>query len=161
MTLIEKQHAIAARLAELRNVQQRLNWLVDQARARPALPRELCTETHRVAGCMARLWFVAEFRDGACHFQTESDSLIIKGIAGLLCDLYSGESPADILAHDPTFLAEFGIHQHLTPNRRNSLARIWDEIRRFAKAHESIRKSGNQEGADTGALSDRSSGERP
>ena len=160
MTLTEKQREIAARLAELRNVQQRMNWLVEKARARPALPRELCCEAHRVAGCMARLWFVAEFRDGACHFQTESDSLIIKGIAGLLCDLYSGESPADILAHDPTFLAEFGIHQHLTPNRRNSLARIWDEIRRFAKAHESIRNSGNQEGQAHGPVPDASSEER-
>ena len=146
MTLPEKQQQIAAHLAEFRNVQQRLNWLVEQARARPALPQELCVEAHRVPGCMARLWFVAELREGVCQFRTESDSLIIKGIAGLLCELYSGQAPADILAHDPSFLASFGIHQHLTPNRRNSLDRVWEEIRRFATAQEKIRNSGNQEG---------------
>ncbi len=161
MTLPEKQQQITARLAEFGSVQQRLNWLVDQARARPALPRELCAEAQRVPGCLARLWFVAAFRDGACQFQTESDSLIIKAIAGLLCDLYSGQAPADILAHDPSFLAEFGIHQHLTPNRRNSLARIWGEIRRFAEAQDSIRKAGNQEANNGRPLPGTSSGGRP
>ena len=141
MTLPEKQQQIAAHLAEFRNVQQRLNWLVEQARARPVLPPEQCVDAHRVPGCMARLWFTAEARDGACHFQTESDSLIIKGIAGLLCELYSGQTPADILAHDPSFLATFGIHQHMTPNRRNSLARVWEKIRSFAEAQEKIGKA--------------------
>jgi cysteine desulfuration protein SufE len=145
MTLSEKQRQIAAQLAGCRNVQQRLNWLVDQARARPASPPELRTDAHRVPGCLARLWFVSECQEGHCHFQAESDSLIIKAIAGLLCDFYSGHTPAEILAHDPAFLAEYGIHQHLTPNRRNALSRVWDEIHRFAEERDSIRQSGNQE----------------
>jgi cysteine desulfuration protein SufE len=131
--LPEKQRELCARLAELPNLQQRLNWLVELARARPPLPPELCTEAHRVPGCLARLWLVAEFRDGCCWFRAESDSLIIKATAGLLCDFYSGQVPAEILAHDPAFLAPYGIQQHLTPNRRNALARVWTEIQAFAK----------------------------
>ncbi len=134
MTLAEKQRQLSAQLAPLPNVQQRLNFLVDQARARPPLPPELCVEAHRVPGCLARLWFVAEAREGRCWFLAESDSLIIKATAGLLCELYSGHTPEEILAHDPSFLAQFGIHQHLTPNRRNSLSRVWTEIQAFAKA---------------------------
>jgi cysteine desulfuration protein SufE len=134
MTLAEKQQQLSAQLAPLPNVQQRLNFLVDQARSRPPLPPELCVEAHRVPGCLARLWFLAEAREGRCWFLAESDSLIIKATAGLLCELYSGHTPEEILAHDPSFLAQFGIHQHLTPNRRNSLSRIWTEIQAFAKA---------------------------
>ena len=135
MTLAEKEQEVSASLAGLRNVQQRLNWLVELARARPPLPQESCTDTHRVPGCLARLWFVAEFRDGRCHFQAESDSLIIKAIASLLCALYSDCVPAEILDHNPAFLAAYGISQHLTPNRRNALARVWDEIHHFAETH--------------------------
>jgi len=62
----------------------------------------------------------------------DSDSLVVKAIAGLLCDFYSGQPPAEILAHDPRFLAPLGITQHLTPNRRNALAKIWERIRQFA-----------------------------
>lgn len=135
MTLAERQAQISATLKALPNVQQRLNHLVDEARRQPKLPPGDCTDAHRVPGCLARLWLVSEAREGRCWFRAESDSLIIKGTAGLLCDLYSGQTPAEILAHDPGFLAEFGIQQHLTPNRRNSLARVWSEIKSFAQAH--------------------------
>lgn len=134
MTLSEKQAALSAQLAALPNLQQRLNLLVDQARARPPFPAEWRTEAHRVPGCLARLWFVAEMRAEGCWFGADSDSLIIKATAGLLCDLYSGHAPAEILAHDPGFLAAFGIQQHLTPNRRNALARVWSQIRSFAQS---------------------------
>jgi cysteine desulfuration protein SufE len=142
MTLAQKQQQISADLAALPNVQQRLNSLVDQARRRPPLPPEDCTEAHRVPGCLARLWLVAESREGRCWFRADSDSLIIKATAGLLCELYSGETPAGILAHDPGFLAQYGIQQHLTPNRRNALARVWAEIRGFAKAQSAGAASG-------------------
>lgn len=134
-SLAEKQAEISARLAVLPNLQQRLNHLVDEARQRPHLPAELCTDAHRVPGCLARLWLVPEFRAGRCWFRCESDSLIIRATASLLCDLYSDQAPAAILAHDPGFLAQFGIQQHLTPNRRNALSRVWTEIRSFARAH--------------------------
>jgi len=134
MTLAEKQQQVSAQLAALPNLQQRLNWLVEQARARPPLPPEFCIEAYRVPGCLARLWFVAELRTGCCWFRADSDSLLIKATAGLLCDLYSGQPPAEILGHDPAFLAQFGIQQHLTPNRRNALSRIWTQIKSFAKS---------------------------
>ncbi len=133
MPLAQKQAALAADLAAFPNVPQRLAWLVEQARRRPLLPAELRTAAHRVPGCLSRLWFVPEFRDGRCHFRAESDSLIVKAIAGLLCDFYSGHAPEEILAHDPGFLDAFGISQHVTPNRRNALARVWENIRAFAR----------------------------
>ncbi len=94
----------------------------------------LRNDAHRVEGCLARLWFVPHFREGRCHYESESDSLIVKAVAGLLCEFYSGHTPAEILAHPPDFLPRLGITQHLTPNRRNGLSRVWDKIRDFAAA---------------------------
>lgn len=133
LSLAQKQAALAAELAAFPNVQQRLAWLIGQARRRPLLPAEWRTDAHRVPGCLSRLWFVAEFRAGRCHFQAESDSLIVKSIAGLLCEFYSGHAPEEILAHDPGFLGQFGLSQHITPNRRNALSRVWESIRAFAR----------------------------
>jgi cysteine desulfuration protein SufE len=67
---------------------------------------------------------------------------VVKAIAGLLCDFYSGHAPAEILAHNPDFLAPLGITQHLTPNRRNALAKVWERIRQFAERH--LETSNNQ-----------------
>lgn len=94
----------------------------------------LRVDAHRVEGCLARLWLVAEYRDGRCWFRSESDSLIVKAVAGLICEFYSGRTPAEILAHPPEFLSRLGITQHLTQNRRAGLARVWEIIRAYAGA---------------------------
>jgi cysteine desulfuration protein SufE len=132
--LAEKQRQLVTTLAACRSPQDRLAWMVNAARHRPSLDADHRTEAHRVEGCLVSLWLVAECRDGRCWFTCDSDSLIVKAIAGLLCDFYSGEPPVEILKMDPSFLAEVGITQHLTPNRRHSLARVWETIRAFALA---------------------------
>lgn len=133
MNLAEKQNQLTAQLAALKNGQDRLALLVEKAKSRPSLAPELRADKNLIPGCLAKLWFVAESRDGKCFYDCDSDSLIVKAIAGLLCDFYSDQSPAEILAHDPGFLAPLGITQHLTPNRRNALAKVWERIREFAE----------------------------
>jgi len=135
MNLAEKQVALTARLAALKNGQDRLAFLVGQAKTRPPLAPEFRADENLIPGCLAKLWFVPQFRDGKCCFGCDSDSLVVKAIAGLLCEFYSGHAPAEILAHTPDFLAPLGITQHLTPNRRNALAKVWERIRQFAGSH--------------------------
>lgn len=135
MDLAEKQLQLTRQLAALKNGQDRLALLVELAKKRPPLAPELRVDGNLIPGCLAKLWFVCQFRDGKCFFNCDSDSLIVKAIAGLLGEFYSGLPPAEILAHDPGFLAPFGITQHLTPNRRNALSKVWDKIKRFAETH--------------------------
>jgi cysteine desulfuration protein SufE len=131
--LTEKHRQLAAALGLINGSQARFAWLVEQAKSRPALEIALRNENNQLEGCLSKLWVVAEARGGLCFFQADSDSLIVKAIAGLLCDFYSGQPPAAILAHDPVFLKELGISQHLTPNRRNGLAKVWQRIQSFAR----------------------------
>ena len=132
MPLAEKQIQLTAELSALKNGQDRLALLVERAKKMPPPPPELRVPENLVPGCLAKLWFISEFRDGKCFFACDSDSLVVKAIAGLLCEFYSGHAPAEILAHDPKFLAPLGITQHLTPNRRNALSKVWERIRLFA-----------------------------
>jgi len=135
MNLAEKQVELTAQLAALKNGQDRLAWLVERVKKNSPLVVGLRSDENLIPGCLAKLWFVPELRAGKCFFGCDSDSLVVKAIAGLLCDFYSGHAPAEILAHSPEFLAPLGITQHLTPNRRNALAKIWERIRQFAEAH--------------------------
>jgi cysteine desulfuration protein SufE len=134
MTLPEKQAALLKELSQLRSSHDRLAFLVRRAREQPRLDARYRTDESRVEGCLSRLWLVMEFKRGRCFFRSDSDSLIVKGIAGLLCDFFSGQPPEAIVAQDPAFLAQAGITQHLTPNRRNALSRVWENIRGFAEA---------------------------
>ena len=61
--------------------------------------------------------------------------MVVKSIAGLLCEIYDGATPQEILEHPPEFLAEAGVTSHLSANRRNALTQVWKKIRAFAEAN--------------------------
>ena len=143
LSLAARRDELLAQLGGFRHPQERLQWLVEQARLRPELAVELRTESNRVPGCLANLWLVAEWREGRCWFYCDSDSQIVRAVAGLLCEFYCGQEPAEILALDPVFLEKVGINHHLTANRRNVLSRVWERIRGFA---EQQREKDNERG---------------
>jgi cysteine desulfuration protein SufE len=119
----------------LRDPQQRLARLVEMAKARPLLPDAMKLDAHLVQGCQVRIWFVPEFRNGRCWFWTDSDAVTLKALVGLLCEIYSGRSPAEIAAHEPKFLEELGVLKQLAESRRATVLRLADQIRAFAEQH--------------------------
>jgi cysteine desulfuration protein SufE len=135
VTIAEKQGQLTAALKALKNAQDRLSYVVGRGRTAPPLEPEFKTEAFRVEGCLAKVWFVPAFADGRCNFRADSDSAIVKGIAVLLCELYSGQPAKEIVQSSPAFLEDLGITQHLTPNRRNSLAKIQQIMQAFAREH--------------------------
>jgi cysteine desulfuration protein SufE len=135
VTIAEKQRQLTAALGALKTAQDRLGYVVSLGRKSPPLEAEFKTDAFRVEGCLAKVWFVPEFSGGLCQFRADSDSAVVKGIAVLLCDFYSGSSPEELAQTSPDFLEELGITQHLTPNRRNSLGKIWQQMQAFARNH--------------------------
>lgn len=127
-----RHDALRETLGRLRDPQERLAWVVDQARKRPAFPPEWRSDEWLVRGCAARLWLVARREDDRCRFECDSDSAILKATAGLLCDLYDGLSPADVAGGEPAFLEETGLLSQLTENRRKTIRRVREVIRDFA-----------------------------
>jgi cysteine desulfuration protein SufE len=133
MPIREKISAILDDLLAFTDPLDRLEYLVDRARAMPPLSDVAKIEDNRIEGCMAQLWMTSSFDGAACHFQSDSDSMVVKSIAGLLCEIYDDATPQEILEHSPEFLAEAGITSHLSANRRNALTRVWARIRNFAE----------------------------
>jgi cysteine desulfuration protein SufE len=133
MTIAEKQNEIVTALRSLKTAQDRLAWIVRRGREYPPLEAALKTDAHRVEGCLAKVWFVPEFSGGRCQFKIDSDSAVVKGIAVVLCEFYNGQTPEEIVGTSPAFLEQFGITQHLTPNRRNSLSVLAKTIQAFAR----------------------------
>ena len=140
-TLLEYQQRRLAPLLQIGDSQQRLARLVEEARRRPALAAALRVEAHRVEGCLVRVWFVAEAREGRCYFQCDSDAVSLKAVGGLLCDLYSGHSPEEIAASLKGVLAQLTILPQLAENRQRTIARIEEKIREFAQAQVGVHAS--------------------
>ena len=132
MALEEKRDRIVEDMSFLPDRFERFTYIVDFGKDREALPDDVRTDTFKVEGCQSQLWLVPAFRDGLCWFRADSDSAIVKGIATMICEYYSGETPEAILDGDVKFLEEVGVDQHLSSNRRNGLGKVDERIKRFA-----------------------------
>jgi cysteine desulfuration protein SufE len=135
MTLREKQDALAADLSRFKTAQDRLAYMIRLGRAAPGLEDRLKIPEAKLEGCLSNLWLQSDFRDGVCCFRADSDSAIVKGLATVICDLFSGLPPQEILHADLAPLRQAGLWQQLTPNRRTGLSRLVDNIHEFARKH--------------------------
>jgi cysteine desulfuration protein SufE len=133
MKIEDKRDQLIEELIPFEDHLERLTYVIDRAKDNPGLDREYKIETFLIKGCVSQLWVFPSFLDGKCHFQADSEASITKGTATLLCDLYSGESPEDIVRLEPDFLSEVGITQHLSPNRRNGLTGVREKIKAYAQ----------------------------
>ena len=134
MTIQEKRDTLREHLELLPDTEERLRYLLDAAKDVKPMSQELHLEQYLIPGCVSQLWLIPEYRDGRCYFQIDADAVITKGIAAVVCGLYDGETPQDILDTDIEFLGEVGVKQALSPNRRNGLSSLHKHITEFAKA---------------------------
>ncbi len=134
MNLADKQSQLVEDYAIIPNPLERLAAVVDKARQRPPLPETERTENNRVKGCVSLAWVVGEARDGRCYFRSDADSPLVRGLLVLLCDFYSGATPADVVATEPALLEELGLARNLSPTRLNGLRSVRAKIREFATA---------------------------
>jgi cysteine desulfuration protein SufE len=68
------------------------------------------------------------------RFAGASDAAIVSGLVALLLRVYSGRTPAEILATDPVFLKELGLLEALSTNRGNGIASMARAIQEAAAA---------------------------
>jgi cysteine desulfuration protein SufE len=133
--LAEKQQQMIEDLALIEDAQERLSAIVDRARKRLPLPEADRTETNRVKGCISQAWVVGELRNGRCHFRSDADSPLVRGLLALLCDFYSDATPSDVATTEPELFEKLGVSRNLTPTRLNGLRSVRARIRDFATDH--------------------------
>jgi len=129
----EKKNELLETLELIGDEHERLTFIVDMGKGAPDLDEQYRQEIFRVEGCTSNLWLFPNYAEGKCHFGIDSDSSITKGIAAMIATLYDGHPPSEILANPPLFLADAGVPQLLSPNRRNGLANLSKEVEDYAK----------------------------
>lgn len=136
MSLIEKQQTLIDDFSLIEDPLERFSAIVERGRRAPALPDEARTDAHLVPGCSSRVWLTGwqDVDTGACQFRVEADAPAVQGVAALLCDLYSGTSPAEVIAVEPDCLKALAIDRQLTPTRQRGLGQVRLRIRQIAEA---------------------------
>jgi len=126
--------AIAADLDVFDDWMDRYEFIIDLGRKLPPFPQGWMTDDHRVPGCQSKVWMEAETEGYRLMFAGASDAAIVAGLVALLLRVYSGRTPAEILATDPKFLKDLGLIEALSTNRGNGIAAMARAIRQRAQS---------------------------
>ena len=121
---LERQNKIKQNFSSLSSEEEKYQKIIALGRAMAPLPPTAKIPENLVKGCQSTMYLLSTFREGKVFFEAESDALISSGLASLLIQVYSGESPETILKCPPNYLEEIGITASLTPNRANGLYSI-------------------------------------
>jgi len=132
MTLAEKQRALIDDLNIIHDLHERLGAVVSRGAAMK-LDEACKIDSNLVPGCVSRVWLHGELVHGRVRFNCEADSPVVKGLAALLCELYSGSVPAEAAVVEPEIWEACAFTKVLSPTRLNGLANMRRRIREVAE----------------------------
>lgn len=113
--------------------EQRIEYVIELGKGLAPLDEADRVETNKVPGCAAQVWLAVHPAEGRLWFDADSDSALSKGNIALLLKLYSGRTPAEILAFDAkAALDRLGLPSALTRQRANGLNSMVGRIREAA-----------------------------
>ena len=112
----------------------RYQYIIELGRKLPPFPEPWTNDAHRVPGCQSKVWMEAVMDGPVLRLAGASDAAIVSGLVALLLRVYSGRSPAEIMATDPVFLRELGLLEALSTNRGNGIAAMARAIREAARS---------------------------
>lgn len=108
-------------------------YIVSLGKAQSPLEDTLKVDEFQIKGCQSTVWIVPEFRDGKLHFKSESNTVIVNGLAAMVCDIFSNESPKDIAEFEGKGLEALGLEEIISPLRRSGVSSMLETIQTYAK----------------------------
>ncbi len=129
---LQKQEMIKKKFLDCVDEEQIYQKIIQLGQKLSPLSSEYKIAENKVSGCQSVMYLHAVQEQGKIIFFAESESLMSRGLAALLINVYSGETAEAILKCPPKFLEEIGISSNLTPNRANGLYSIHLKMKQFA-----------------------------
>lgn len=113
--------------------EDKYRYIIDLGSKLESLPQNFYQDEWKVRGCQSQVWLVPEKKDGRLFFRGDSDAAIVKGIIAIVLTVFSGKTPAEIKKTDiEEIFNSLGLHEHLSPSRRNGLAAMTEKILHYA-----------------------------
>lgn len=134
MSIHERRDQLVTKLKSIPDKDDRLRYIIEQGRQLDEIPAQLKIESFLVKGCISRAWLIPSQQEGKLRFLADSEAAVVKGIIAMLLQVYNDSEPDEILALAPDFLAEVGVTEHLSLNRRNGLSNVVKMIYHYAEA---------------------------
>ena len=112
-------------------------YLLDQAKNAKPFPEEFRQDSFKVDGCQAQVWLVPYIKEEKLCFHSDSDAFISKGMVTILCKIYGGRKPNEIVKANFELLSTLDLNTLLTPGRRNGVYSMLMKIKEYAISYAS------------------------
>ena len=132
-TISEEQENIIEEFSFFEDWMDKYQYLIDIGRKLPKMPEEYLRDEFKLKGCQSQVWFVGEANENRLIFRASSDAAIVSGLIAILLRIYSNRTPTEILSVKPSFIADIGLEEHLSPTRKNGLGAMLQSIKQRAE----------------------------
>ena len=132
-TISEEQENIIEEFSFFEDWMDKYQYLIDIGRKLPKMPEEYLRDEFKLKGCQSQVWFVGEANENRLVFRASSDAAIVAGLIAILLRIYSNRTPTEILSVKPSFIADIGLEEHLSPTRKNGLGAMLQSIKQRAE----------------------------
>lgn len=139
--ILQTRDAVVSLLKAQKSKDDRFRELVKLGKELEGLSEVERDDKFLIKGCLSAAWLIPSYSDGHVFFKADSEAVIVKGIISVLIKVYSGQTPADILSLDASFLKDAGIEEALSMNRRSGLANMIKQIKLYAVTYQALHQT--------------------
>lgn len=111
-----------------------LYYIISCGKALRHMPPEFKRNENIINGCHSKVW-LAPFRElNRIYFYAESDTLISKGLAGMLIRIFDGQTVNDILDTDVYFFRMNDLERFIGTKRSSGFSAMHEKIKLLCSA---------------------------
>ncbi len=131
-TIDELQQQIVEEFSLFENPMDKYEYLIDIGKQLPDLDAQYKTDENLVRGCQSKVWLHSSEKDGRVVYEADSNTVITKGIIGLLIRVLSNQKPEDILKSNLEFIDKIDLKSHLSSQRTSGLGAMIKYMKAYA-----------------------------
>ncbi|MBU4298943.1 SufE family protein [Patescibacteria group bacterium] len=129
MTIQEIQEKIIKEFKNFNDWSEKYKYLIKLGKSLPPMDSKYIKKDYLVKDCQITTWSRSIFKDGKVFYDTDSTSIIVKGMVVLLKRIFSGQKPEDIINTDLYFIDKIGLRESCSPARLNDLEKLVNKIK--------------------------------
>ena len=133
MSIIDKIEELKEELSFFEEELEKYEYIIEIGKTSNSLEGEDRIEENLIRGCTSKLWLTIKKDGDNLILSTDSDTVIVRGLAKIIQDIFSNQKAQDIVDFDVDILKDLGLTQVITPSRQNGVGNMIKKIQQFAK----------------------------
>ncbi|WP_121627930.1 SufE family protein [Poseidonibacter antarcticus] len=112
---------------------QKYEYIIDLGKKLKPLEEKYKIPANLVHGCTSQVWLICEQKDGKLFFTGTADAIIVKGLAYMILQIFSGSTIQELKDINMDIVHELGLSEVINPNRQSGVIGMIKKIKEYAQ----------------------------